>query len=177
MIIMYISQEYKDRINEAIKDQNKSLIPNCDVGHAFYLIEQIIKTTKKNGKIKIFTNSLYKDIYDNIEILKAIDNAQKRKVSFEIILENPKKEDKIICKKYNLKIYKLLRPAKYPDYKFSYFIISDNIRLRIEKPRDNDAFNKNRIEADCNFNEEKLLNTLIDLFDNTLMINSEKIKI
>ena len=180
---MHVSVEYKAIVNEASEEKRDVFIPNCDVDHAIYLTELLIKRTKDYGKIDIFSRSLCESVYADEKVLNALKDAKKRNVKIRIILEEYlTKEENELCKEYNLELCKLIKSTqKQKKHKFNYFLVSDNIASRVErrskKPYIYDllggTFKRTWSEADVNFNNEEQAKLYSNLFNKTLLVNSE----
>ena len=172
---MHVSVEYKAIVNEASEEKRNVFIPNCDVDHAIYLTELLIKRTKDYGKIDIFSRSLCESVYADEKVLNALKDAKKRNVKIRIILEEYlTKEENELCKEYNLELCKLIKSTqKQKKHKFNYFLVSDNVALRFEESYKKNAFKNNQIIAEVNFNSKKSARTFSNLFNKTLLVNSE----
>ena len=115
--------------------------------------------------------------------MNALDNAKKRNVKIRMILDcDLTKKEKILCETYNLKPRKLIKSTqKQKKHKFNYFLVSDNIASRVErrskKPYIYDllggTFKRTWSEADVNFNNEEQAKLYSNLFNKTLLVNSE----
>ena len=178
-----VSKESKYNFMKAIIYRTDCFIPNCNVDHAIYLTELLIRRTNDSGKIDIFTGHLCESIYEDERVLNALDNAKKRNVKIRMILDcDLTKKEKILCETYNLKPRKLIKSTqKQKKHKFNYFLVSDNIASRVErrskKPYIYDllggTFKRTWSEADVNFNNEEQAKLYSNLFNKTLLVNSE----
>ena len=175
-----ISKDYQSVVEYCNRNKVNRFIKNPDVSHATFLIYNLIKRTKRNGQIKIFSGTLDKAVYESPYIKQALIDALKRKVTIKIILEkgvgkgdknnNPIKE---LLKHKTVDLKKLKIPVQSP----SHFLISDHNAARIELPHEEGVFDSDNIQAKVNFNNKCLVNSVENKFDDYFLNNSESIKL
>ena len=180
---MSVSNEYKEMVCSELEKSarlKRSLnVPFSDYEHGLFLTEVLIAEAKDNGKINIFSGSLRDSIYKEYGVLNALKDAKKRNVEIRIIFEEDlTKKEKKLCKEYDLKPLKLIKSTpEQENYKFVNFLVSDNIHFRADNIINYKKlyFNKDLLKTKINFNNKKEAKLYSDLFENSLLVNSERI--
>ena len=138
---MAINSEYKELV-DLVSEENLNLdFPNSSIEHAIYVISKIIQKTKNN--LSIYSRNLDNDVFGSKDILNSLKNNPH--ISLKILLDNP---DNMINKFKSISRDFKFKKTKEILKNSSYFLVSDNTRVRIcsrEKPH----------QAEVNFNSPK----------------------
>ena len=183
-----VSLEYEEIIQKCIKKNINRPIKNSNNEHAKCLIYYLIKRTKDNGEIRIFSGNMNEAIYKEDYIKDALKEAMDRGIKIRIIVEtnlNPgemeiinylSKLDETKIEIFKLK-EKIIKTFKHENISFVHFLVSDCTAFRIEKPHDDDEFENNKINANANFNNVDFAERICNLFDDSLYQKSNLIPI
>lgn len=152
MKIDELEREYVELIDLICKKELNIDIPNSSLVHARYVIKKFLDNTKT--KIDIFTHDLDKNIFWGDDVINSVKNNKNIKIRF-LLNEINKSDINDFVKKTNHSNIEFKRIENESD--ISYFIISDDKRIRLESKSD-----KNK--AKVNFNNPKLSGALNGTF-------------
>ena len=153
-----ISPKYAGIVKRCRADKENFLISNGDINHARYVIYHLIKNAK--SEIRIFSGNMHEAVYGNNYVREALSKASEKGIKITIIVE--KKDDNsevsFFKKNSSINVYQLRKEVLdfiKKDDSITHFLLSDKISFRIEDPHKADAFEKNKISADVNFNNKE----------------------
>ena len=166
-----ILSDYADIVKKCYNENKNQFIQNSDITHAKYLSYYLIKKAKKN--IKIFSGSMHEAVFDDPAICQALADAKKNNVDITVILEKDASQKMTeFCRKNNIEMRLILESKKIKDA--NHFLLVDNRAFRVEKTHDEDAFEKNEICADVNFNNKNwgitIDNAFLHLMNNSKVV-------
>jgi len=165
-----IDPDYKNLVLEAYRHNDNFDIENSDIDHAKFLSFLLINKANKN--IRLVTGQLKEAFYGDEKIKKAFEDAIKRKVKIDIVIDTSepdcKKFIEIMKSKPKVTLAKLKNNIRVKNH----FLISDESAFRIESPHNKKEFKDNQVKGMVNFNNPDLAKKIAELFDTEILENT-----
>lgn len=173
---------YEEIVRFAAKNDLPLVIPNYSIVHAELLCELLINRSRNS--LLIFTGAIYHNFYNSLRIRNALKEAidaglEKIKICIDASAKKTTEEGGFIsfCKEFNGRdIFNIFRLTQETEDK-RHFYVSDNKRIRIEKPHDPILMEKGIVDitAKVNFNDPLTAKILVERFEELENADSEKI--
>lgn len=156
-----VEPDFKESINLVADKDLDFDIRNSSINHTKYVISKIVEKTK--NQINIFSDTLRKDIYFDSDVIKSFKKNNKIKIN--ILLNRLNQEDINELKEMTKNNKIDAQQIKPNTDESSYFIVSDEKRVKLQSP-------DNSTKARVNFNKPDLALHLNNFF-NTYWVNKK----